>query len=98
MKTLEASIMANSEQGHQAFTQEIIEAISSQKKLQAIKLLRNKTGLGLKEAKDAIETYIEDNAEINEIFHAKKASSLSQENIVHIIILLIVLLIVYIVI
>jgi ribosomal protein L7/L12 len=90
--------MSNSEQRHQVFTQEIIEAIKSQKKLQAIKLLRNKTGLGLKEAKEAIETYIENNAEINEIFHAKQANSLSQENIVHIVILLIVLLIVYIVI
>lgn len=87
--------MANNQQSKQTFSSEVIDAIKSRRKLQAIKLLRNETGLGLKEAKEAIEAYIENNAELKEGMNANKTGGLSQENIVHIIILLIVLFVIY---
>lgn len=87
--------MANNQQNKQVFSSEVIEAIKSRRKLQAIKLLRNETGLGLKEAKEAVEAYIETNAELKEVMNASKTGGLSQENIVHIIILLIVVFVIY---
>ncbi len=39
----------------------IIKEIKNSKKIQAIKLLRQVTGLGLKESKDAIDKWMEDN-------------------------------------
>lgn len=45
---------------------EIINCITNGEKLQAIKLFREATGLGLKEAKDAVELYIE-----NTVYHDK---------------------------
>lgn len=83
------------ENNKQAFSIEVIEAIKSRRKLEAIKLLRNETGLGLKEAKEAIEAYIENNAELKEAMNANKTSGLSQEAIVQIIVVLIILLVVY---
>jgi len=43
-----------------ALSSEVIEAIERGNKIEAIKLLRESTGLGLKEAKDIIDAY-EDN-------------------------------------
>lgn len=45
---------------------EIINYITNSEKLQAIKLFREATGLGLKEVKDAVELYIE-----NTVYHDK---------------------------
>lgn len=83
------------ENNKQVFSIKVIEAIKSRRKLEAIKLLRNETGLGLKEAKEAIEAYIENNAELKEAMNANKTSGLSQETIVQFIIVLIVLFVVY---
>ncbi|MFW5431508.1 MAG: ribosomal protein L7/L12 [Methylophilaceae bacterium] len=87
--------MANSEQGDIAMTKEVIEVIKSGRKIQAIKLLREKTGLGLKEAKETVEAYMDNHADIKEVFNANQSSSFSQENVVQISILFIVLLVVY---
>ena len=45
---------------------EIVNYITNSEKLQAIKLFREATGLGLKEVKDAVELYIE-----NTVYHDK---------------------------
>lgn len=42
------------------FSDEIIAAVDSGNKIQAIKLLREETGLGLKDAKDAIDALVEE--------------------------------------
>ncbi|NJK43870.1 MAG: hypothetical protein HC933_05910 [Pleurocapsa sp. SU_196_0] len=39
----------------QAWEQDLLELIRSNQKIEAIKLYREQTGLGLKEAKDAVE-------------------------------------------
>ncbi len=39
----------------------IIKEIKNEKKIMAIKILREASGLGLKESKDAIDKWIEDN-------------------------------------
>lgn len=38
-----------------AFSDDVIAAVDNGRKIQAIKILREETGLGLKEAKDAID-------------------------------------------
>lgn len=87
--------MENNQLDKQVFNVKVTEAIKSGKKIQAIKLLRNETGLGLKEAKEAIEAYIEDNAELKEAMNANNTDGLSQERVVHVVIVLIVLFVVY---
>lgn len=87
--------MENNQLDKQVFNVKVIDAIKNGQKIQAIKLLRNETGLGLKEAKEAIEAYIEDNAELKEAMNANKIGGLSQEKVVHIVIVLIVLFVVY---
>lgn len=42
------------------FPEEIVAAVDSGNKIEAIKLLREKTGLGLKEAKDAIDALVQE--------------------------------------
>ena len=90
--------MAINKQGNHALPKEVIEVMKSGRKIEAIKLLRNETGLGLKEAKESVEAYLENHAAIKEAFNANKPSGLSQENSLRIIILLIVLVVVYMVI
>ena len=46
---------ADVEVDEQIFSDEIIAAVDSGRKIEAIKRLREETGLGLKEAKDAID-------------------------------------------
>jgi ribosomal protein L7/L12 len=87
--------MQNEQQDGILFTKDVLDEIKSGRKVQAIKLLRHNSGLGLKEAKESIEAYIENNAEVKEAFDSTRSSGLSQENILHIIILLVVLLAVY---
>lgn len=38
---------------------EVIQAIKNGNKIEAIKLLREKTGLGLKESKDLVDAYVD---------------------------------------
>ncbi len=45
------------EEGKSGLTQEEIQALLDGRKIQAIKLYRERTGAGLKEAKDAVEAY-----------------------------------------
>ncbi len=40
---------------------EVIDAIEAGQKIQAIKVLRSQTGIGLKEAKNTVENYIVEN-------------------------------------
>ncbi|MGJ8619953.1 MAG: ribosomal protein L7/L12 [Methylophilaceae bacterium] len=72
------------------FTQAVIDEIKLGRKIQAIKLLREENGIGLKEAKEAIEAYIDSHSEIKEAFNANKSAGLSQERVLQIIILLVV--------
>lgn len=72
------------------FTQAVIDEIKLGRKIQAIKLLREENGIGLKEAKEAIEAYIDSHSEIQEAFNANKSAGLSQERVLQIIILLVV--------
>ena len=44
---------------------DVIEAIRANRKIDAIKLLRQHRGLGLKEAKHAVEAYARENPESN---------------------------------
>lgn len=43
----------------------VVTALSQGKKIEAIKLLREATGIGLKEAKDAVEDYIKSQPELS---------------------------------
>ena len=43
----------------------VVTALSQGKKIEAIKLLRNGTGIGLKEAKDMVEEYINSRPELS---------------------------------
>ena len=71
------------------FTQAVIDEIKQGKKIQAIKLLREENGVGLKEAKIAVETYISTHPEIKEAFESNTSEGLSQERMLQIIILVI---------
>jgi ribosomal protein L7/L12 len=90
--------MTRDEKVEIGFTNEIIEAIKNGKKIEAIKLLRTGTGLGLKEAKEAVEAYLENNSELKEAFNVNKSGGLSQENSLRIIILILVLILAYLII
>ena len=71
------------------FTQAVIDEIKQGKKIQAIKLLREEKGVGLKEAKIAVETYISTHPEIKEAFESNTSEGLSQERMLQIVILVI---------
>lgn len=71
------------------FTQAVIDEIKQGKKIQAIKLLREENGVGLKEAKIAVETYISTHPDIQEAFESNTSEGLSQERMLQIIILVI---------
>jgi ribosomal protein L7/L12 len=87
--------MANNEQANVAFSNEVIQALKNGRKIEAIKLLRNETGLGLKEAKELVENYIDEHTEIKEAFQANKMNGLSQENMLRMGIIMIVLIVLY---
>jgi len=48
-----------------------IEALKQGQKIEAIKILRQETALTLKEAKDAVEMYLESRPELAGQFHAE---------------------------
>lgn len=73
----------------------VLNEIKRGRKIQAIKLFRNENGVGLKEAKEAVDAYITNNSEAKEAFDANKPSGLSQEGILRFTILVIVLFAVY---
>jgi hypothetical protein len=64
---------------------EVIESLSRQQKIEAIKLLREETGMGLAEAKKAVEEYMQTHPEL---LHSQQSvvernrSTLSSENII----------------
>ncbi len=72
------------------FTEAVIDEIKQGKKIQAIKLFREENGVGLKEAKLAVETYINTHPDIKEAFDSNKPEGLSQERVVQIVILVVV--------
>lgn len=45
------------------FSPSVIDAIQRNRKLEAIKLLREETGIGLKDAKEAVDTFIRQHPE-----------------------------------
>ncbi|HPX89051.1 MAG TPA: hypothetical protein PL133_07280 [Methylophilaceae bacterium] len=72
------------------------DAIAEGKLIQAIKITREKTGLGLKESKDLIIASIDRDPILKEKFAAKfKGNGLSQERIFQIVIITIVVVIGY---
>ena len=71
------------------FTQAVIDEIKQGKKIEAIKLLREENGVGLKEAKIAVETYISTHPDIQEAFESNTSEGLSQERILQIVILVV---------
>ncbi len=71
------------------FTQAVIDEIKQGKKIQAIKLFREENGVGLKEAKIAVETYITTHPEIKEAFESNTSQGLSQERLLQIVILVV---------
>lgn len=87
--------MASNQQSSIAMSKEVIEAIISGRKIQAIKLLREEKGFGLKEAKEAVDAHIDNNADIKEAFNANQASGSSIGGAIKIAILIIVLLVLY---
>lgn len=68
-------------------TDDAITAIESGQLIQAIKITRAKTGLGLKESKDVVEAYIELHPELKAKILANKFSfNMPQERFIHILI------------
>ena len=61
----------------------VIAAIASGRKIEAIKLVREQKGIGLKEAKEWVDAYIED----NDLPSASTAKGGSNSNVVFFIIL-----------
>jgi len=55
--------------------QAAIEALEQGLKIQAIKLVRAETNLGLKEAKDLVERYLADNPEVQAKYAANKRNA-----------------------
>lgn len=77
-------------------TREAILAIGSGNLIQAIKITRANTGLGLKAAKEAVEAYLEVHPEINEKFSANRTIvSVTQEQIIQLSIIAIAAIIAY---
>lgn len=87
--------MASNQQSSIAMSKKVIEAIISGRKIQAIKLLREEKGFGLKEAKEAVDAYIDNNADIKEAFNANQASGSSIGRAIKVAIIIIVLLVLY---
>ncbi|PCI61792.1 MAG: hypothetical protein COB34_00795 [Methylophilaceae bacterium] len=73
----------------------VLNEIKQGKKIQAIKLFRSENGVGLKEAKEAVDAYIKNDTEAKEAFDANKPSGLSQEGILRFTIMVVVLFAIY---
>lgn len=64
-------------------TKEAIAALERQRLIEAIKLTRVATGMGLKESKEAVERYLLDHPELKEKIDATRVSiALTREHIV----------------
>ena len=57
------------------FSNEVEAALYSGRKIEAIKLLREEKSIGLKEAKELIDSYIESNTELQEKLKQSQAGS-----------------------
>lgn len=78
-----------------AISETVLNEIKRGRKIQAIKLFRSENGVGLKEAKEAVDAYIKGNTEVKEAFDANKPSGLSQEGIFRFTLFIVVLVAVY---
>lgn len=56
------------------FNVDIISALEQGNKIGAIKILREQKNLGLKEAKEAVEAFLDDNPEIKQKMNSHQAS------------------------
>jgi len=75
---------------------EAIAAIENGNLIQAIKITRANTGLGLKAAKETVEAYLNAHPEVKEKFSVnRKAGSVTQEQIIHLLIITLAAIIVY---
>lgn len=75
---------------------EAIAAIESGNLIQAIKITRANTGLGLKVAKETVEAYLEAHPEVKEKFSAnRKALSVTQEQIIQLLIIILSAIVAY---
>lgn len=65
-----------------------IAAIEGGNLIQAIKVIRTNTGLGLKESKDVVEAYLETHPAIKAKFQENKTQvNLTQETVVHLLLI-----------
>lgn len=62
-------------QGNEAIPLDAISALERGNKIEAIKLVREAQGIGLKEAKDAVEDYIKQNPAVTAKFEAVQAAN-----------------------
>lgn len=69
-----------------AFRAEAIQALEQGNKIEAIKIVRESRGLGLKDSKDAVEAYLAANPELNERF--KQVASESSGGLVWVVLFL----------
>jgi ribosomal protein L7/L12 len=72
-----------------ALTRVAIAAIESGHLIQAIKIIRIDTGLGLKESKELVEAYLTSHPAIKEKFQANRTTvKITQETVIHMIIVM----------
>lgn len=63
---------------------EAVAAIENGNLIQAIKITRTNSGMGLKESKELVEIYLENNPALKEKLMANRmASGMTQERIIH---------------
>ena len=74
------------------FPPDVREAIHANRKIEAIKLLREHNGMGLKEAKDAVEAYIRDN---RQLIPEKTASGANLCRLIIVLLIIIAVLVLY---
>lgn len=77
------------------FSEQVVNEIKAGRKIKAIKLLRAEQGVGLKKAKEMIEAYMQDHAEVKEAFEENQETGFSQERVLQLLVVIILLLIGY---
>lgn len=76
-------------------SQQVVNEIKSGRKINAIKLLRHEQGVGLKQAKEMIETYMHEHAELKAAFEENQVTGFSQERVLQLVVVIVLILIGY---
>lgn len=77
------------------FSEQVVNEIKAGRKINAIKLLRAEQGVGLKQAKEMIETYMHEHVEVKASYDANQVTGFSQERVLQLVVVIILLLIGY---